>query len=372
MKPGTTKYPCFRSVNIGSPPSCQVSGPRYATASDSRCGDRVRVDIELVVGQLAETVQVTAEAPLIRTEDAAMSATIDHEKLINLPLNGRNFIQLAYLIPGSFAPRQNSHLGHRGGITVGGVSEKTNQTLLDGINNQGAGTHEMSTPLILDAIAEFKILTNTYGAQYGTFAGGQLDAVSKGGSNEFHGGAFWFHRNDNLDARNFFDPWPLERLPEFRRHQYGGTFGGPVMENKMFFFYAFEGQRQIKNNTARGSMPREEFWDGDFSALSNQLVDPVTGDPFPGNIIPKDRLNSRSLAFKEFYDPHYPLTLPGVSQNAINSAIDETDNRKQHAFRWDYQLNSDHSVMVSYNNYRSTFVEWAQAGRPFLAEHRKP
>ncbi len=352
--------------------TAELPGFRTAVRDGVRLsvGDRVRVDIELVVGQLAETVQVTAEAPLIRTEDAAMSATIDHEKLVNLPLNGRNFIQLAYLIPGSFAPRQNSHLGHRGGITVGGVSEKTNQTLLDGINNQGAGTHEMSTPLILDAIAEFKILTNTYGAQYGTFAGGQLDAVSKGGSNEFHGGAFWFHRNDNLDARNFFDPWPLERLPEFRRHQFGATFGGPIIENKMFFFYAFEGQRQIKNNTARGSMPREEFWDGDFSGLSKQLVDPVTGDPFPGNIIPKDRLNSRSLKFKEFYDPHYPLTLPGVSQNAINSAIDETDHRKQHAFRWDYQLNSDHSVMVSYNNYRSTFVEWAQAGRPFLAEHR--
>ena len=333
-------------------------------------GERLRVDIALVVGQISETVEVTAEAPLIRTEDAAMGAVMDQQKLVDLPLNGRNFIQLAYLIPGSFAPRQNSHLGHRGGITVGGVSEKTNQTLLDGINNQGAGTHELSTPLILDAIAEFKILTNTYGAQYGTFAGGQMDAVSKGGSNEYHGGAFWFHRNDNLDARNFFDLWPLENLPEFRRHQFGGTFGGPIIKDRMFFFYAFEGQRQIKNNTARGSMPREEFWDGDFSAVPKQLIDPVTGDPFPGNIIPKDRLNWRSMKFKEFYDPHYPLTLPGLSQNAINSAIDETDHRKQHAMRWDYQLNQDHSVMMSYNNYRSTFVEWSQAGRPFLAEHR--
>ncbi|MBI4471291.1 MAG: carboxypeptidase regulatory-like domain-containing protein, partial [Acidobacteria bacterium] len=152
-------------------------------------GDRLRIDFQMVVGEVSETVEVSAETSLVKAEDATMSAVMDQRKIVDLPLNGRDFTQLAYLIPGAFVPRENSHLGFRGGFTVAGVTERANQVLLDGVNNQGAGTHELSTPLIVDAIAEFRMQTNTYGAQYGTFAGGQVDAVSKSGTNEFHGNA---------------------------------------------------------------------------------------------------------------------------------------------------------------------------------------
>src|SRR5438067_7104520 len=114
-------------------------------------GDRLRVDLQLVVGNVGEHVEVTSEAPLIKTEDAAMSAVMDRRKVVDLPLNGRDFTQLAYLIPGAFVPRENSHLGYRGGFTVAGVTERNNQIMLDGINNNGGGTHELSTPLIVDA-----------------------------------------------------------------------------------------------------------------------------------------------------------------------------------------------------------------------------
>lgn len=339
---------------------------------DLTVGDRLRADFQMVVGEIAETIEVSAEAPLLKTEDATMSAVMDQRKMVDLPLNGRDFTQLAYLIPGAFVPRENSHLGYRGGFTVSGVTERANQIMLDGVNNQGAGTHELSTPLIIDAIAEFRLQTNTYGAQYGTFAGGQVDAVSKGGSNEFHGNAFFFHRNDNLDARNFFDPWPVKNLPEFRRHQYGATVGGPFIKNKTFFFYAYQGQRQQQNLTATGTLPRPEFWRGDFSALLGarspvQLKDPATGQPFAGNIIPANRLNGRSLKFHEFVpDPN----LPGLTQNAVNSAIDNHDYRNQHAIKLEHHFSPNHNVGVSINTFKANFVEWFYAGRPFLADHR--
>jgi len=336
-------------------------------------GDRLRIDFQLTVGEITDRVDVSTEAPLVQTEDASMSAVMDRQKIVELPLNGRDFTKLAYLIPGAFVPRQNSSLGNRGGFTVAGVVEKENQIMVDGINNNGGGTHELSTLIIIDAIAEFRIQTNTYGAQYGTFAGGQVDAVTKSGTNQFHGNTFYFHRNDNMDARNFFDPWPLKNLPEFRRHQYGATLGGPIKKDKVFFFYAYEGQRQVRFQTATGTLPRPEFWEGDFSALLTaarpiQLRDPLTQAPFSGNIIPKNRLNWRSLKFREFVpDPN----LPGVTQNAINSAIDDHDHRNQHAIKLDYQIDSNHTLSFSYNNSRSNLSEWAVfAGRPFLDQVR--
>src|SRR5262245_9542184 len=282
-------------------------------------GDRLRIDFQLTVGEITDRVDVSTEAPLVQTEDASMSAVMDRQKIVELPLNGRDFTKLAYLIPGAFVPRQNSSLGNRGGFTVAGVVEKENQIMVDGINNNGGGTHELSTLIIIDAIAEFRIQTNTYGAQYGTFAGGQVDAVTKSGTNEFHGNTFYFHRNDNMDARNFFDPWPLKNLPEFRRHQYGATLGGPIKKDKVFFFYAYEGQRQVRFQTATGTLPRPEFWEGDFSALLTaarpiQLRDPLTQAPFPGNIIPKNRLNWRSLQYRTVVPD---TTLPAVTNNAI-------------------------------------------------------
>src|SRR5436309_2922389 len=125
------------------------------------------------------------------------------------------------------------------------MREKTNQYLLDGVNNNGAGTHEIASRVNIDAVAEFRIQTQNYSAQYGRFAGAQVDAITKSGTNELHGTAFGFMRNSSVDARNFFEP---TKSP-FRRQQYGGTIGGPVLRDKFFFFAGFQGQRQVKSRS---------------------------------------------------------------------------------------------------------------------------
>src|SRR4029079_7737123 len=151
-------------------------------------------------------------------------------KIVTLPLNGRNFSQLAYIVPGAFAPRPGSSLGSRGGFAIAGLHESYNQFLLDGINNNGAGTMEINARINIDAVGEFKVQTGIYQAQYGRYSGAQVDVVTKSGTNKFHGTAFAFTRNDNLDTRNPFDTNIAQGapLPEFKRHQYGGVIGGPI------------------------------------------------------------------------------------------------------------------------------------------------
>src|SRR5262249_26344635 len=142
---------------------------------------------------------------------------------------------------------------------------------------------------------------NTYGAQYGRFAGAQVDAVTKSGTNDFHGNLYAFHRNDNLDARNAFDPWPLEKKPEFRRHQYGATVGGPIQKNKRFCFAGYQGQRKYKRNTKTGTLPLPEYWDGDCSRSGRTITDPVTRQPFPNNRIPSNRISPQALQYRQFF-----------------------------------------------------------------------
>src|SRR5262245_3909206 len=270
------------------------------TGIELHIDQKARADMTLQVGDVAEVVQVDAAAPLVQTEDASLASTMDNRKIIELPLNGRDIAQLAYLIPGAFAPRQGSSLGGRGGFSIAGQTENTNQLMLDGVNNNGGGTHEISARVNVDAIQEFKIQTNTYGAQYGRFAGAQVDAVTKSGTNDYHGNLYYFHRNDNLDARNAFDPWPLEKKPEFKRHQYGATIGGPIQKNKTFFCAGYQGQRQYKLNTKTGTLPLSDYWDGDFSRSGRTITDPVTKLPFPGNRIPANRISSQALQYRQF------------------------------------------------------------------------
>jgi hypothetical protein len=180
---------------------------------------RARLDFVLQPGNVSEVVEVSAEAPLVQSEDSSIGQVVEERKIVALPLNGRDFSQLAYMVPGAFTPRPGSSLGDRGGFSVAGLNENTNQFLLDGVNNNGTGTMEIAARINVDAVGEFKVQTGTYAAQYGRYAGAQVDVVTKSGTNDFHGSAFGFTRNDNLDARNFFD----RTKPEFpaasiRRH----------------------------------------------------------------------------------------------------------------------------------------------------------
>ena len=213
-------------------------------------GREAVVDFSLNVGQVAERVVVEGEAPLVQTTTSEMGALVDNKKIRDLPLNGRSFEQLALLQPGvvvyAVASRE-LQFGSGVKFSVSGSRAYSNLFLLDGtdINDQADFTPGSAAGVVLgvETLREFSVLTNTYSAEYGRKAGGIINAVTKSGGNEIHGNAFYFHRNDNFDARNFFNTVSFAK-PEFKRNQFGGTAGGPIRKDHTFFFGGYEGLRE--------------------------------------------------------------------------------------------------------------------------------
>ncbi len=342
---------------------------------------RVRMDFALQVGAVSEQIEVQASAPLVQTDDSQVNQVMDQRKIVELPLNGRNFSQLAYLTPGTFAPRPGSHLSDRGGFVAAGLAEKTNQFFIDGVNNNGAGTMEAAYRINIDTVAEFKIQVQNYNAEYGRFAGAQVDTVLKAGTNEFHGSAFAFTRNDNLDARNFFDPYPLPKVEVFRRHQYGATLGGPIVKNKFFFFTGFQGQRQFYKRRANPTVPFPEFWSGDLSRYTTPIRDPLltaAGLPctaadqrgcFPGNRIPANRIDPIALKFRPFWFGVEP-TQSTFSQNST-TLMDEPEHFWQPDIKLNYNFGSNHQLIGHWGLYDSDLLEWRIANQPELPNYHE-
>ena len=217
---------------------------------------QARVDLTLSVGNISERVVVTGEAPAVDTTSSTIVGLVDEAKIRDLPLNGRSFSDLVTLQMGTFelpTGSSNSASGFGTKISISGARPSANSFLLDGnfVNGTLGNTPGGATGLFLgiETLREFSVLTNTYGAEYGQSMGGIINAVTKSGTNELHGSVFYFHRNDNLDARNFFDrdpsnPTQRSDPPEFRRHQFGFTAGGPIVPDKTFIFGGFEGLRE--------------------------------------------------------------------------------------------------------------------------------
>ncbi len=241
-------------------------------------GRHAVVDLVLSIGEISERVVVTGEAPTVETTSSTISGLVDARKIRDLPLNGRSFSDLVLLQMGVaklniIAAGQGSTSGFGTKMSVSGARPSANSFLLDGsfVNDTMNNTPSGATGHFLgvDTLQEFSVLTNTYSAEYGQSMGGIINAVTKSGTNELHGSAFYFHRNDNLDARNFFDTDPsnpLERSspPEFKRHQFGGTIGGPIVPNKTFIFGGYEGLREALGRTLRGGTLTEEARQGIF------------------------------------------------------------------------------------------------------------
>ena len=228
------------------------------------------VGVTLRVGAITEQVVVSAEVSLVDTTSASVSALVDSQQVRDLPLNGRDFIQLAALQEGVVVPvsQRRTVNGDRGvKISIGGARTYDNAMLLDGtdIKNQyGTTPGSVSGSLLgVDTIREFRVITSAYSAEYGRFTGGVISAVTRSGTNELHGGVFYFHRNSALDARNFFDrdpENPLERskVPGFKRNQFGFTLGGPIVKDRTFLFGSYEGLRERLNATEISTFPNAE------------------------------------------------------------------------------------------------------------------
>lgn len=224
-------------------------------------GSQRVVDFSLPLGALEETITVESSVPLVDTVSAAVGATIEQKQISDLPLNGRNFAQLISLAPGANqipfgAAGGNAFFGRQPNFTVAGGRPEGQAFLLDNTNiqgfwNRGPGSGVLGTTLGVEALAEFQTLTNTYSAQFGG-AGAVVNAVTKSGTNDLHGSVFEYVRNSKMDARNFFDG---SNKPPFSKHQFGGSVGGPLRENKAFFFVTYEGIRQELSETRLATVP---------------------------------------------------------------------------------------------------------------------
>src|SRR4051794_1939408 len=224
------------------------------------------VNLQLELGTITQETTVTAAEELVRTVDASQGEVIEERRVKDLPLNGRDYLQLSLLSEGTLAPPgqgrtasgTNDGVGSRaGGFSAGGQRTTDNNYLLDGFDNNTDDTSfdtnqaEVIKPSV-DAIQEFKVQTNAYPAQFGRAAGGVVNLTMKSGTNLFHGTAYNFLRNEKLDARNFFDP---AKTPPFKRNDFGFTFGGPAIKNKAFFFFSWETLKRRESATVNNTIP---------------------------------------------------------------------------------------------------------------------
>src|SRR5580658_1425828 len=194
-------------------------------AIELHVSDRSTLDFDLAIGNVAEKLQVTADASLVQTESSSTGAVVDNKRIEEVPLNGRQFQNLAELVPGVNDPAFGSSLGFRGGINIDGAREEENGFLLDGVDIVENVVKSVALRPSVDFVDEFKVDTGTYSAEYGIFGGGQVRATTKSGGNAVHGTLFDFLRNSAFDAKNYFDP--AGPIPGYRRNDFGGTVGGP-------------------------------------------------------------------------------------------------------------------------------------------------
>src|SRR5258708_839722 len=228
----------------------EVRGEHAGFKTETRKGitldvtDQAVVNLTFEVGSTDQQVVVTGEASIVNTQNATLGGLVTEQNIENLPLNGRNYVDLSLLQPGVNPDRNIRDQGTS--FSVNGAPPRSNNFTLDGAilqNSTGRGpaAGESGDALGVDGIKEYKIVTGIFQAEYGMAMGSQMVAVSKGGTNQFHGDAFEYLRNSRLDAKNFFDQG---KIPEFQRNQFGGAFGGPIKKDKTFFYGVYEGLRE--------------------------------------------------------------------------------------------------------------------------------
>lgn len=284
-----------------------------------RVGEIVTIDVAMQVGQVTENVEVTAEPPLLQAETASLGEVVSGRALRELPLGLRDAFQLVMLTPGitrghifGYSTQSWERLQHRTSFKIAGGREFAQEVLMDGVPNGGVDFGAAAYVPPAAATSEFKVFTNNFSAEYGRTTGGVVDMVSKGGTNEYHGQLYEFHRNRPLDANNFFLNRSGVGRPPLRRHQFGANIGGPVpmtraKENKTFFFFSYEGLRLGTPRSGLLNVPTELHRRGDFSQTATAdgrpilVYDPASlrmnpnGQevrvPFPGNLIPSNRFD---------------------------------------------------------------------------------
>jgi hypothetical protein len=308
---------------------------------------RIRVDLVLQVGEVTETISVQAAAPLLETDTATTGSVISHRRMVELPLNGRNFLALLAIVPGANPGRAGIRQAtNSGGFTasVNGQREASNNLTVDGIDSNDPINNYMVVRPNIEAIAEFKVQTGLSDAEFGRNGGAQINVVTRSGSNEFHGVLFEYLRNDKVDARNFFSLQP--QTPPLKQNQYGGVLGGRIVRDKTFFFVDYQGTRVRRGLSRVTRVPEESLRRGDFAGLA-ALRDPANGNaPFPGNRIPAERMDPTALKLLSFV----PLpNNPADTARNWNVDLSSSNNVHQYGARVDHRIGANDSLFVRFS-----------------------
>lgn len=319
---------------------------------------QLELDFTLTVGDLTETVDVLAAPPVLATESSSVGQVITGQLISDLPLNGRNFLQLARLATGVLESAGGDRAADGGAFVANGARSTLNSFMLDGVDNnarivdQQNSSNVVSQPSV-DALSEFSIQTNNFSAEHGQAAGAVINATIKSGTNRFRGVVFDFVRNDALDARNpFARPEEAKKLD---RHQFGGTLGGPIVRNRTFFFGSLETTKEIRGVNYRVTVPDARLRSGDFSALRT-IFDPATTrpnpsgsgfvrNPFPNNRIPADRIDPLARRLLEL------LPLPNAPGATGNYSVTRERDTLRHQIdtRIDQSFSTNSKVYVRYS-----------------------
>jgi len=329
-----------------------------------------RLDIQLNVGTVATTIEATGVAPMVETGTASIGMTVDERQVTELPLNTRRFGSLPLLMAGTVPDRGGFSSNIFGSpfsevtFASNGLRGSGNNVLIDGVDSKNMFTGGFSIQPSPDAVQEFKVQTQSFSAEFGKNGGSTINLTTKSGTNEFHGSAFEFLRNNNMDARNFFSP----SRPSYQRNQFGAYLGGPIRKNKTFFFGGYEALRERKGLTYSGQVPTAAMLNGDFSALLSQpdpntgkapylIIDPLSCSnppfgascqPFAGNIIPANRINPVSKLIIPYFPQPDISGATDVGENNYVTNPKRSRNDNQFSGRVDHSFNEKDNLYVRY------------------------
>lgn len=345
----------------------------------------VRVDVAMAVGDVNQSVEVTASAPLLQTESGSLSQVVQSRSVQELPLNGRNVLNLVQIVPG-VVPQGSSdgnltgkNVFAAGNFQIGGGTANQSAAYYDGVTMNDTYGNIVAMVPSQDAVAEFRVQTNSNSAEYGRYTGGVINIASKSGNNNFHGSAYEFHRNKVLNAGTFFANATGAGKPPFVQNQFGASVGGPIKRDKIFFFGGYEGFRQRQGNLFRLTVPTEQMLRGDFSDYRNAqgavipIYDPLTQcgahgnaacvagqvdqrSPFPGNVIPPSRINpvSRRLADFPIYGQSNIPGDPFTRNFNFAKNVSTGGDNDQLNLRGDFNVSDKQRVLARYTRWKSS------------------
>jgi hypothetical protein len=343
-------------------------------------GDRARADVHLLAGGMSETIVVEAQTPLLQADNATVSSTVTEQSVQDLPLNGRNFVQLVQLVPGANeGPGNGLTSGGRpddrrttNGFSVNGQDDTLNNYVVDGIDDNERIIGTIGVKPSVDGIQEITVQTNSYAPEAGRTAGGVVNLVTKSGENKFHGSLYEFVRNDAFDSRDWFATASTGKKAELRQNQFGGSVGGPILRNRTFFFFDYDALRQVKGVTYSSTVPTLAEYTAINSASSTSTINQVFPGLFTGNTCKGKSggiCSTNGVPVNTAVDPialNYLKLFPAPNVGTKTYSINPNKTAFNHTYdiRVDHTINQNNHLFGRYNyNYASgTIPAYIPAG----------